>query len=101
MAKRSMISARGHKDIKPLVDNVLRTLGVDVNALFSTLGRTAARGIEALAIGERVQSWVMELVDNLKKGDTRTYAPYKMPNSAMGVGLNDVPRGSLGHWVQI
>jgi [NiFe] hydrogenase large subunit len=93
--------ARGHKDIKPLVDNVLKTLGVDANALFSTLGRTAARGIEALAIGERVQTWVMELVANIKNGDTRTYAPYKMPNSGMGVGLNDVPRGSLGHWVQI
>ena len=93
--------ARGHKDIKPIVDNVLKTLGVDANALFSTLGRTAARGIESLAIGERVQTWVMELVENIKNGDTKTYEPYKMPNSGMGVGLNDVPRGSLGHWVQI
>ena len=24
-----------------------------------------------------------------------------MPDSGMGVGLNDVPRGSLGHWVKI
>jgi [NiFe] hydrogenase large subunit len=24
-----------------------------------------------------------------------------MPDSAMGVGLNDVPRGSLGHWIKI
>jgi len=93
--------ARGHEDIKPLVDNVLNTLGVDANALFSTLGRTAARGIEALAIGKRVQTWVMELVENIKNGDTKTYEPYEMPNSGMGVGLNDVPRGSLGHWVQI
>ncbi len=93
--------AKGHKDIKPIVDNVLKTLGVDANALFSTLGRTAARGIEALAIGERNQAWVMELVENVKKGDTQTYEPYEMPDSGMGVGLNDVPRGSLGHWVQI
>jgi [NiFe] hydrogenase large subunit len=93
--------ARGHKDIKPIVDNVLKTLGVDANALFSTLGRTAARGIEALAIGKRVQTWVMELVENIKNGDTKTYEPYEMPNSGMGVGLNDVPRGSLGHWVEI
>ena len=93
--------ARGHKDIKPIVDNVLKTLSVDANALFSTLGRTAARGIEALAIGERVQTWVMELVANLKGGDTQTFESYEMPDSGMGVGLNDVPRGSLGHWVQI
>ena len=93
--------ARGHKEIKPVVDSVLKTLGVDANALFSTLGRTAARGIEALVIGERVQSWVTELIENVKAGDTKTFEPYEMPDSGMGVGLNDVPRGSLGHWVHI
>jgi [NiFe] hydrogenase large subunit len=93
--------AKGHKEIKPIVDNVLKTLDVPAAALFSTLGRTAARGIEALAIGERNQVWVGELIENLKSGDTKTYQPYEMPDSAMGVGLNDVPRGSLGHWIQI
>ena len=101
LARVLVAYARGHKEIKPVVDNVLQTLGVDANALFSTLGRTAARGIETLAIGKRVQTWVMELVENIKNGDTKTYEPYEMPNSGMGVGLNDVPRGSLGHWVQI
>jgi [NiFe] hydrogenase large subunit len=93
--------AKGHKEIKPVVDNVLQTLGVSAGALFSTLGRTAARGIETLVIGERVQTWLMELVENVKSGDTKTFEPYEMPDSGMGVGLNDVPRGSLGHWVQI
>ncbi len=93
--------ANGHKEIKPIVDNVLKTLGVPAAALFSTLGRTAARGIEALAIGERNQVWIGELIENIKGGDTSTYQPYEMPDSGMGVGLNDVPRGSLGHWVQI
>jgi [NiFe] hydrogenase large subunit len=93
--------AKGHKDIKPLVDNVLQTLGVDANALFSTLGRTAARGIESVAIGNQIQVWVNQLIENLKNGDTKTFQPYEMPESGTGVGLNDVPRGSLGHWVQI
>jgi [NiFe] hydrogenase large subunit len=93
--------AHGHKEIKPIVDNVLKTLGVPAAALFSTLGRTAARGIEALAIGERNQVWIAELIENIKSGDTKTYQAYEMPDSGMGVGLNDVPRGSLGHWVQI
>jgi [NiFe] hydrogenase large subunit len=93
--------ANGHKEIKPIVDNVLKTLGVPAAALFSTLGRTAARGIEALAIGERNQVWIAELIENIKSGDTKTYQAYEMPDSGMGVGLNDVPRGSLGHWVQI
>jgi len=93
--------AKGHKAIKPAVDNVLKTLGVPATALFSTLGRTAARGIEAMAIGQQMQIWIMDLIENVKSGDTKTYQPYEMPNSAMGVGLNDVPRGSLGHWIQI
>ncbi len=101
LARVLVAYARGHKDIKPVVDNVLKTLGVDANALFSTLGRTAARGIESLAIGEKMQTWVMELVANIKNGDTQTYEPYEMPGSGMGVGLNDVPRGALGHWVNI
>ena len=101
LARVLVAYARGHQDIKPIVDNVLKTLGVDANALFSTLGRTAARGVETLAVGERMQAWVMELVENLKNGDTKTYEPYEMPDSAMGFGLNDVPRGALGHWVQI
>jgi len=93
--------AKGHKDIKPIVDNVLKTLDVPAGALFSTLGRTAARGIETVAIGDRIPVWINELVENLKSGDTKTYASYEMPDKAMGVGLNDVPRGSLGHWIQI
>ncbi len=75
--------AKGHKDIKPIVDSVLKTLNVPATALFSTLGRTAARGIETLAIGERVQVWVNELVENIKSGDTKTYQPYEMPNSGI------------------
>ena len=91
----------GHKDIKPLVDSTLQTLGVPVGALFSTLGRTAARGLETVAIGKAMPGWVMELVENLKAGDTKTYQKWDMPKSAMGVGLNDVARGSLGHWIKI
>jgi [NiFe] hydrogenase large subunit len=101
LARVLVAYAKGQKDIKPQVDNVLSTLGVPAPALFSTLGRTAARGVETMAIGQQMQVWVMELVENLKKGDSQTYQSYEMPDSAMGVGLNDVPRGSLGHWVQI
>jgi [NiFe] hydrogenase large subunit len=91
----------GHKDIKPIVDKVVTTLGIPTSALFSTLGRTAARCIETVAIGQAMQGWVMELVGNIKNGDTRTYTAWKMPNSGKGFGLNDVPRGSLGHWIEI
>ena len=91
----------GKKEIKDLVDGTLQKLGVPVQALFSTLGRTAARGLETVAIGQAMQGWVMELVENLKSGDTKTYQSWEMPDTGMGVGLNDVARGSLGHWIEI
>ncbi len=92
---------KGHKDIKPIVDMVLKNLGVPATALFSTLGRTAARGIETIAIGDKVEEWTLELVERIKRGDTKTYTPHEIPDSGMGVGLNDVPRGALGHWIKV
>ncbi|HKK79629.1 MAG TPA: nickel-dependent hydrogenase large subunit, partial [Phaeodactylibacter sp.] len=53
--------ARGNEEIKAAVDGVLSHLNVPVDALYSTLGRTAARGICAqLAAG-----WGMEFYDQL------------------------------------
>ncbi len=101
LARVLVAYAKGHKDIKPAVDMVLKTLGVPATALFSTLGRTAARAVETLAIGNAVQDWVMELIENIKSGDTKTYQAYEIPDSGMGVGMNDVPRGALGHWIKV
>ncbi len=101
LARVLVAYGKGHKEIKGLVDNTLKTLNIPVTALFSTLGRTAARAIETVVIGDAMQGWVMDLVENIKKGDTKTYEPYEMPDSAQGVGLNDVPRGALGHWIKI
>jgi len=101
LARVLVAYGKGKKEIKDLVDDTLKKLGVPVQALFSTLGRTAARGLETVAIGNAMPGWVMELLENLKSGDTKTYEPWEMPNSAMGVGLNDVARGSLGHWINI
>ena len=101
LARVLVAYGKGNKEIKALVDSTLAKLGVPVQALFSTLGRTAARGLETVAIGAATERWVMELIENLKSGDTKTYTAWEMPNSAMGVGLNDVPRGSLGHWINI
>ncbi len=101
LARVLIAYGKGHKDIKPVVDSVLKQLGVPATALFSTLGRTAARGIETIAIGDKVEDWTMELIENLKSGDTKTYEPNEIPDSGMGVGLNDVPRGALGHWMKV
>lgn len=91
----------GQKDVKALVDHVLKTLGVGVDALFSTLGRTAARGIETVVVGNAMGGWIETLKSNIASGNKKTYQPWEMPDKGMGFGLNDVPRGALGHWIEI
>jgi [NiFe] hydrogenase large subunit len=101
LARVLVAFAKGKKEIQDLVNTVVTQLSIPVEALFSTLGRTAARCVETVAIGDAMERWIMELIENLKKGKTETCATWTMPNTGMGYGLNDVPRGSLGHWIEI
>jgi len=93
----------GNKEIKDTTDMVLKKLEVGPDALFSTLGRIGARGIKCLVNAKACERWVLDLIENVRKGDTRTFTSYKLDESinGMGAGLNDVARGSLGHWVNI
>ncbi len=93
--------AQGQPDAKNLVGAVLKHLDVPAAALFSTLGRAAARCIETKIIADNMAKWVMEIIEHVKKGDLATVAEWKWPGEAMGAGLIDVPRGALGHWVNI
>jgi [NiFe] hydrogenase large subunit len=93
--------ARGHEDTVKAVDYVCNQLGVGKEALFSTLGRTAARGIETLVTAKKMKGWVQKLADNVSAGDTTLYADWKMPNKAKGVGYVNAPRGGLSHWIRI
>jgi Ni,Fe-hydrogenase I large subunit len=85
---------------------VLDRLQVGPAALFSTLGRTGARGIETVLLSRRLSHWSDALVARIKGGDTRTHNgdkwdPASWPAKAQGYGYLDAPRGALGHWVQI
>lgn len=88
--------------IKGLVDSTLKQTGLPVEALFSTLGRTAARALETKFVGDHIEGWVHELVGNIKNGDTRTWTPCDVPSKpAQGRGMIEPPRGALGHWIRI
>ncbi|RPJ06485.1 MAG: hydrogenase 2 large subunit, partial [Deltaproteobacteria bacterium] len=101
LARVLIAYGKGHAPTKKAVDDLLKKLQVPVEALFSTLGRTAARALETKIIGDSMEGWMDQLVENLKNGNTKTYQAYQMPAQASGVGLNDVPRGALGHWIEI
>ncbi|KAA0258906.1 nickel-dependent hydrogenase large subunit [Deferribacter autotrophicus] len=98
--------AKGHKEIKEAVDWALKQLNADASILFSTLGRTAARGIETLITVKRLNKWIDMLVANIKTGDltvhnSEKWDPETWPKSAKGYGWHEAPRGALGHWIII
>lgn len=94
--------ATGNEEIKALVDGTLKAAKIPVTALFSTLGRTAARCIETKYVADHIEGWVNELVANIKKGDTRTWTRCDVPaKPAQGRGMTEPPRGALGHWIRI
>ncbi len=106
LARVLMLYARGHAQTKELVDMTLSHLQVPVQALFSTLGRTAARTLETKVIGDAMQTWYDNLVMNIKAGDARTFNaalwdPSTWPSEARGVGYMEAPRGGLAHWIVI
>ena len=106
LARVLMLYASGHELTKELVNMTLSTLDVPVTALFSTLGRTAARTLETKVVAESMQGWYDSLIGNIKAGDTRTFnevlwEPSSWPKKAQGVGFMEAPRGGLAHWIVI
>lgn len=101
LARVLVAYARKDAGAQDLVDTTLGKLGVGAAALFSTLGRTAARGLETILIGNAMQGWLDRLRTNIANGDKKTYQSWTMPETGKGFGLNDVPRGALGHWIEI
>lgn len=98
--------ARGREDFKEVVDSTLSTLDVPAAALFSTLGRTAARGLESKLMTNWALEFYDDLMTNIKNGDTRManmekFKPETWPAKAMGVGYTEAPRGALAHWIVI
>ncbi|MFD2113102.1 nickel-dependent hydrogenase large subunit [Thiorhodococcus fuscus] len=98
--------AQGNPEFKEPVEKVLTDLQLPVSALFSTLGRTAARGLEGSWAAHKMRYFQDKLMANLKAGDSNTanvdkWDPKTWPKEAKGVGTTEAPRGALGHWVVI
>jgi [NiFe] hydrogenase large subunit len=82
--------------VRDLVDGLLSDTGLSIDDLHSTLGRVAARAIETKVVADEMKKWT----DKLTIGENVFIQP-SLPNSANGVGLNEAPRGALGHWISI
>ncbi len=98
--------AQGKAEFKEPVDKLLTDLELPLTALFSTLGRTAARALECQWAARELRYFQDKLVATIKAGDLSTantdkWTPDTWPKEAKGVGFTEAPRGALGHWIKI
>ena len=101
LARLLVAYASGSEEVREVVNGALAQLGAPVTALFSTLGRTAARGLETRLIARWALGFYDDLIANIKKGDTRMFNaekwdPKTWPKEARGVGMSEAPAGRPG-----
>ena len=106
LARLLVAYAKGQTEVKEVVNEALQRLDVPIGALFSTLGRTAARGLETRLVVHWMQEFYDGLLANIKGGELKTFNPERWdpqtwPSTAEGVGMSEAPRGALAHWIRI
>ena len=106
LARLLVAYAKGSTEVKDVITEALGRLNVPTSVLFSTLGRTAARGLETRLVVHWMKEFYDELLGNIKAGDMRTFTeekwePNTWPKEAQGVGMSEAPRGALAHWIRI
>ncbi|MDR3060108.1 MAG: nickel-dependent hydrogenase large subunit [Dysgonomonas sp.] len=106
LARMVVAYAAGKEPQKTLIDDTLKALDIPAEALFSTLGRTAARALESKLNADWALECYDQLIANLQGGDTRMFNNEKWKDEswakeAKGVGLTEAPRGALAHFVVI
>ena len=106
LARVLMLYAKGHEPTRELAKYALSKLDLPLEAMFSTMGRTAARTLESKIVVDQMLVWFGNLLANIKKGDlsvhnTARWDPSTWPAEARGVGFMEAPRGALAHWVVI
>lgn len=98
LARMVVSYVAGDPTVKAAVDGVLSYFGAGADALFSVLGRHAARALECKIVADNMANWVLTLNPN-----EPTYLDYRrdLENNGEGMGLWDAPRGALGHWISV
>ena len=94
--------ARGNEKVQSEVGAFLKRTGLPVDALFTTLGRTAARMLQTKLISDNAITTFNSLVENIKTDDS-TYTKFEIDPSKVYKGrfIGEAPRGTLSHWVRI
>jgi len=90
LARMAVTYASGDPTAKALVDSVLSHFKAPPSALFSVLGRHAARALYCKMVADTMPGWLLQL----KPGEP-VYYPHEIPEEANGMGLVEAARGAL------
>jgi hydrogenase large subunit len=106
LARIVLLHASGNAPAIAITAATLAKLNLPFEALYSTLGRIVARGIESKLMANRMADWHDRLMANIEAGNVSTFNeakwdPSTWPAHARGVGTIEGPRGALGHWIII
>ena len=106
LARVVMGVALGTPVYKDRAEALLKELNLPLEAMFSTLGRTAARAIDCDITANLMGKYVDDLIANVKAGDEvaanmEKWEPSTWPKECKGVGLCEAPRGALSHFCVI
>jgi len=96
LARMAVTYTNGEPTVQQLVNDTLAMFGAGPEALFSVLGRHAARALETKFVADKMPGWLLEL----KPGEP-VCAEWETPVEAEGMGLWEAPRGTVGHWISI
>ncbi len=96
--------ARGDTRIKGYVDNFTSRANITIDNLYSSIGRTIGRALETELMADIITDWVDELGVNIDSGDFTSWTKFdfaSVSQDAQGYGVEEAPRGALGHWIRI
>ncbi|EDQ00404.1 quinone-reactive Ni/Fe hydrogenase, large subunit [Shewanella benthica KT99] len=84
------------------VNGLLEATGLPIEALFTTLGRTAARMLQTVIVAEEGLKTFDAMLVNMQS-DESTYVKPVMDSSQeyLGHSMIEAPRGVLSHWIRI
>ncbi|ABZ76821.1 nickel-dependent hydrogenase large subunit [Shewanella halifaxensis HAW-EB4] len=94
--------ARGNQVVVDAVNGLLETTGLPIEALFTTLGRTAARMLHTCIVADECLKTFDALITNIQSDESTYTKPEIDPNKEyLGHAMIEAPRGMLSHWIRI
>ena len=96
LARMVVTYTAGEPTVQQLVNDTLGQFNASPAALFSVLGRHAARALECKFVADQMANWILEV----KPGEP-VCTEFETPLDGYGMGLWEAPRGAVGHWLKI